>query len=168
MKARVLPPGSLSSYLRRPTPSSPSIVAIFIIPSLVEPVLVLLVLFLLSACTFTSTVQLFHCPAVIECMLLSSCSTATCCWVDCATPAQSHTFNNRHRHSMQRKEERTVRQSAVLGSDGASSPPLLFDERLASADQYGDAAGYPSPAGPSPPPPSSSLNSLFCASRNCT
>ena len=47
------------------------------------------------------------------------------------------------------------------GNDG-------LDERLASADQYGDAAGYPSPAGPSPPPPSSSLNSLFCASRNCT
>lgn len=56
----------------------------------------------------------------------ASCSTATCCWVDCASPAQSHTFNNRHRHSMQRKVERTVRQSAVLGSDGASSPPLLF------------------------------------------
>ena len=46
-----------------------SIVIIFIVPSLAEPVLVLLFLLLLSAYTFTSTIsvccQLFHCDLLL-------------------------------------------------------------------------------------------------------
>ena len=123
MKARVLPPGSLGSYLRRPTPPSPS-------PSSPPPSSPSSSSRRWSNPSWYSSSSSCcpHAPSPPPSSSPSaaSCSTATCCWVDCATPAQSHTFNNRHRHSMQRKVERTVRQSAVLGSDGASSPPLLF------------------------------------------